>query len=206
MKTISSRLRSIVTFCSLALLISANLSHGQTIPDTNSHVRLMRNVDGSTTQFRRDLNNTTLEKSTFVEKQNGEKVIRTKTLYIRDKKGRLRNGVIEDGQRVKLYKIRYGYDPSTGKLIAENMYDARVIRRNDPSNPNKETPVRALRYSYNAQGQRSKPVVYVGVAGKTAQELKKWLKENKFEKGTFPDVDPFAPRTANPNARPKTIR
>lgn len=188
--------------CSLALITSASISCGQkkTTTDANSHVRLMKNVDGSTTQFKRDLNNTTLEKSTYVEKENGEKIIRTRTTYVRDKQGRLRSGIIEDGQRIKLYKIRYGYDPRTGRLIAENMFDAKQIRRNDPTDPRKETPVRALRYSYDAQGQRSKPIVYVGVKGRTAEELNKWLKKNKFEKGTFPDVDPFAPKTINPNA------
>ncbi|MGJ8656693.1 MAG: hypothetical protein ACSHX6_09590 [Akkermansiaceae bacterium] len=201
MKIISSCLKPIVTICSLALLSSTAISSAQKkVSDANSHVRLMKNADGSTTQFKRDLNNTTLEKSTFVEKQNGEKIIRTRTTYTRDKQGRLRSGVIEDGQRIKLYKLRYGYDPRTGRLIAENMYDARTVRRNDPANPTKETPVRALRYSYTAQGERSKPIVYVGVSGRTAEELQKWLKENKFEKGTFPDVDPFAPKTANPNA------
>lgn len=206
MKMFRSCLNSIITICSLTLLSSSPISNAQQkkVTDANSHVRLMKNVDGSTTQFKRDLYNTTLEKSTFIEKQNGEKIIRTRTTYVRDKQGRLRSGIIEDGQRIKLYKLRYGYDPKTGRLIAENMFDARTIRRNDANDPSKETPVRALRYSYDAQGQRSKPIVYVGVVGKTAQELQKWLKKNKFEKGTFPDVDPFAPKTANPNARPKS--
>lgn len=206
MKNTKMRNRSVITACSLALFAlfaTASISDGQrkTTTDANSHVRLMKNSDGSTTQFKRDINNTTLEKSTYVEKENGEKIIRTRTTYVRDKQGRLRSGIIEDGQRIKLYKLRYGYEPRTGRLIAENMYDAKVIRRNDPNNPKKETPVRALRYSYDAQGQRSKPVVYVGVKGKTAEELKEWLKKNKFEKGTLPDVDPFAPKTINPNAR-----
>jgi hypothetical protein len=202
MKVTSISLKPLITLCTLALLTSAGISSAQKkiVPEANAHVRLMKNSDGSTTQFKRDINNTTLEKSTFIEKQNGEKIIRTRTTYVRDKQGRLRSGVIEDGQRIKLYKLRYGYDPQTGRLIAENMFDARTIRRNDPKDPRKETPVRALRYSYDAQGQRSRPSVYVGVAGRTAEELQKWLKENKFEKGTLPDVDPFAPKTINPNA------
>lgn len=202
MKIIRFCLNPIIATCSLALLTTTSITSAEKmVSDANSHVRLMKNADGSTTQFKRDLTNTTLEKSTFVEKQNGEKIIRTRTTYVRDKQGRLRSGVIEDGQRIKLYKLRYGYDSRTGRLIAENMYDARTVRRNDPRDPKKETPVRALRYSYDAQGQRSKPIVYVGVTGRTAEELKKWLKANKFEKGTLPDVDPFAPKTANPNAR-----
>jgi hypothetical protein len=201
MKVNSITTKLLFTLCTLALLSNVGSCDAEKrTTDASSHVRLMKNSDGSTTQFKRDLNNTTLEKSTFVEKQNGEKIIRTKTTYVRDKQGRLRNGIIEDGQRVKLYKLRYGYDPKTGRLIAENMFDARTIRRNDPKDPSKETPVRALRYSYDAQGQRSRPSVYTNVKGKTAEELKQWLKENKFEGGTFPDVDPFSPKTINPNA------
>lgn len=197
-----AQLKPILTLCMFALVTCNTLSDTQKVTrETNAHVRLMKNSDGSTTEFKRDINNTTLEKSTYIEKENGEKIIRAKTIYTRDKQGRLRSGIIEDGQRIKLYTLRYGYDPETGRLIAENMFDARTVRRNDPKDPTLETPVRALRYSYDAQGQRSMPVVYVGVAGKTAEELQTWLKENKFEKGTFPDVDPFSPKTINPNAK-----
>jgi hypothetical protein len=193
---------TLLTICSLALISSNALSDPQKITsETNAHVRLMKNSDGSTTEFKRDINNTTLEKNTYREDARGEKVIISKTVYERDKQGRLRNGFIEDGQRVKLYTLRYGYDPETGRLIAENMFDARTIRRNDPKDPKKETPVRALRYSYDAQGIRSAPSVYSGLSGRSAEELQDWLKKNKFEKGTIPDVDPFSPTTINPNAR-----
>ena len=174
----------------------------QTIPDEGAHVRILKNSDGSSTQFKRDHTNTRLEQSSFKEKENGEKIIRTRTVYRRDLNGRLRSGIIEDGQKNKLYRIKYGYDKNTGRLIAENMYDMRVTRRNDPTDPNKETPVRALRYSYTAQGQRSKPVVYVGVKGKTAEELKKWINKNGYQNGTQPIDDPFRNQTVNPNAKP----
>lgn len=194
--------KPLIALCCISILSSACFSLAEKrTSNTDSHVRLMKNSDGSTTEFKRDINNTTLEKSTYVEKANGEKVIRSKTIYTRDKQGRLRSGIIEDGQRAKLYTLRYGYDANTGRLIAENMFDARTIRRNDPKDPTLETPVRALRYSYDAQGQRSAPSVYTGVAGKTAQELQDWLKVNKFEKGTLPDVDPFSPTSINPNAK-----
>lgn len=137
-----------------------------------------------------------------MEKANGEKIVRTRTVYRRDLNGRLRSGIIEDGKKNILYRIIYGYDKNTGFLIAENMFDARVIRKNDPIDPNKETPVRALRYSYNAQGQRSKPIVYVGVKGKTAKELQKWIEKNNYQEGTMPIDDPFRNNTVNPNARP----
>lgn len=174
----------------------------QQIPEEGPHVRIMKNSDGSSTQFKRDHTNTRLEQSSFMEKANGEKIVRTRTVYRRDLNGRLRSGIIEDGKKNILYRIIYGYDKNTGFLIAENMFDARVIRKNDPIDPNKETPVRALRYSYNAQGQRSKPIVYVGVKGKTAKELQKWIEKNNYQEGTMPIDDPFRNNTVNPNARP----
>lgn len=191
-------------------LITVGLSQSafsQAIPEEGSHVRIMRNSDGSSTQFKRDHTNTRLEQTSFSEKPNGEKVTRTRTVYRRDLNGRLRSGIIEDGQKNKLYRIIYGYDKNNGLLIAENMYDARIIRKNDPTDPTKETPVRALRYSYNAQGQRSKPIVYVGVQGRTAQELKQWLDKNGNNGSTLPVDDPFRnDKVVNPNAKPLRAR
>jgi len=188
-----------LNFFSAGTLLTAT---AQEIPDEGPHVRIMKNSDGSSTQFKRDHTNTRLEQSSFMEKANGEKIVRTRTVYRRDINGRLRSGIIEDGKKNKLYRIIYGYDKDTGRLIAENMYDARVTRRNDPKDLTKETPVRALRYSYNAQGQRSKPIVYVGVQGKTAQELQQWIEKNNYQDGTMPIDDPFRNNTVNPNARP----
>jgi len=192
----------------LTFLLSINIltagmilnATAQEIPAEGPHVRIMKNADGSSTQFKRDMTNRTLEQSSFMEKANGEKIVRTRTIYRRDDNGRLRSGIIEDGKKLKLYRIIYGYDKHTGKLIAENMYDARVVRKNDPRDPNKETPVRALRYSYNAQGQRSKPIVYVGVQGKTAAELKKWIEKNGYQNGTMPMDDPFREDGVTPSA------
>ena len=187
-----------------ALISTASLTVAQSgrIDEKGSHVRLVKNADGSTTQFKRDAANTKLEKSTFTEKKNGEKIIRTRTIYVRDVQSLLRSGIIEDGQRRKLYRIVYGYD-KLGRLVAENMFDARVIRRDDPKNPNKETPLRALRYPYDAQGMRGTPVVYSAAQGRSAEELKKWLEKNGYKDSTtLPDNDPFRRVPVNPNARP----
>ncbi len=167
----------------------ATVSTAQKLQE-GAHVRLMKNADGSTTEFKRDHLNTKLEQTSYIEKKNGEKIVRTRTVYRRDKAGLLRSGIIEDGQRIKLYRIIYGYD-KTMRLIAENMYDARQIRKNDPKSPDKETPVRALRYSYNPQGKRNRPIAFVSVKGRTAQELKAWIKANKFEDGVQKG-DPWA--------------
>ncbi len=162
--------------------------------------RLTKNRDGSTTEFKRNAKNTTLEKRTYIEKANGEQVTRTRTLYRRDKFGNLRSGAIYDGQNKKLFRVVYGYHQDTGRLIAENMYDARV-RRTSPNDPNKEEPVRATRYHYTAQGERSAPITFTSQAGKTSEELMGWLNRNKG-KGSDVDRDPFRRDPVNPNSKP----
>ena len=160
--------------------------------------RISRNRDGSTTEFKRDAGNTTLEKRTYIEKANGEQVTRTRTLYRRDKFGNLRSGAIYDGQNKKLFRVVYGYHQDTGRLIAENMYDARV-RRTNPKDPSKEEPVRATRYHYNAQGERSAPLTFTSQAGQTSEELMTWLDRNKPASDV--DRDPFKRVPVNPNAK-----
>lgn len=164
-------------------------------------VRIMRNRDGSVTEFSRNPANTVLEKRTYNEKANGEKVLRNRTLYRRDKWGNLRSGAIYDGQRVQLFRIVYGYEKGTGRLIAENMFDARVKRTN-PEDPTQEQVLRALRYSYDAQGRRSQPMIFTGPRGATSEQLMDWLKKNKLDRGTLPETDPFSDTPVNPNARP----
>jgi hypothetical protein len=161
--------------------------------------RISKNRDGSITEFTRDAGNTTLVKRTYSEKPNGEPVTRSRTLYRRDKFGNLRSGAIYDGQNKKLFRVVYGYHQDTGRLIAENMFDARV-RRTNPKDPSKEEPVRATRYHYNAQGERSAPLTFTSQAGKTSEELMGWLDRNK----PFSDVDrdPFKRTPVNPNSKP----
>lgn len=164
-------------------------------------VRISRNPDGSVTEFERNPENTVLEKRTYVEKRNGEKVLRNRTIYRRDKFGNLRSGQIYDGQRTQLFRIVYGYEKGTGRLIAENMFDARV-KRTSAENPSEETPVRALRYSYDAQGNRSKPMVFNGPPGQETESLLLWLKDQKLDRGTLPEVDPYRQEPVNPNSKP----
>lgn len=182
--------------CALPTIVSAQSK----MVKKGKLVRIMRNRDGSITEFSRNPQNTVLEKRTYIEKANGEKVLRNRTLYRRDKWGNLRSGQIFDGQRIQLFRIVYGYEKSTGRLIAENMYDARVKRTN-AQDPSKEQPLRALRYSYDAQGRRSQPMIFTAQPGKTSEELMRWLKENGRAGSTLPD-DPFSNTPVNPNARP----
>ena len=183
----------------LVIFASYSLPAQSKSTSKNKHLaRITRNRDGSVTEFKRDPGNTTLVKRTYVEKENGEQVTRSKTVYRRDKFGNLRSGIIYDGRNNKLFRIVYGYHADTGRLIAENMYDARV-KRTSPLDPNKEEPVRATRYSYDTRGNRSAPIVFTSQAGRTSDELMKWLDRNKPASDV--DNDPFKNKPVNPNAR-----
>ncbi|MEO1855787.1 MAG: hypothetical protein ABGY95_00270 [Rubritalea sp.] len=175
-------------------------AQGKSTSKSKHLARITKNRDGSTTEFKRDPGNTTLVKRTYVETANGEQVTRTRTIYRRDKFGNLRSGAIYDGKNTKLFRVVYGYHADSGRLIAENMYDARV-RRTNPKDPSKEEPVRATRYHYTAQGERSAPITFTSQAGRTSEELMGWLNRNK-DKGSDHDRDPFKRVPVNPNAKP----
>lgn len=191
-----------ILFCVLGLTFCASdllPAQGKSVSNSKHLARITRNRDGSTTEFKRDPGNTTLIKRTYVEKENGEQVTRSRTVYRRDKFGNLRSGVVYDGRNQKLFRIVYGYHADTGRLIAENMYDARV-KRTSPIDPTREEPVRATRYYYNAQGQRSAPITFTSQAGKTSEELMNWLDRNKPASDV--DRDPFRKAPINPNSTP----
>jgi hypothetical protein len=75
------------------------------------------------------------------------------------------------------------------------MFDARVVRR-DP-NTGKEMPVQKIRYVYDAQGNRSAPIIYNLLPGKTFEEVF-GVKSSALE------TNPFKEKAAptNPKARP----
>lgn len=183
-------------FIAISTLLTASASN----KDEEKMVRVVRNRDGSISEFERNPQNTVLEKRTYNEKPNGEKTIHCRTIYRRDTYGNLRSGAIFDGQRKQLYRIVYGYHKNSGLLIAENMFDVRV-KRTDPKDPSKEIPLRAVRYFYDAQGRRSKPQIFTSAHGKDAEELLRWLDRNKMGESTIDD-DPYRHVPVNPNAKP----
>ena len=163
-------------------------------PQSTSHnVRMMRNEDGSFTEFSKSSDERIITRKNYSDsnKKNGERVLRMSIIYRKDVFGKLRSGRIYDGTGKILYRVVYGYHKSTGKLVAENMYDARVKRTKVVTDPatgqpkEMEMPVRKLFHRYDAQGRRAKPIVFCLPAGKRAEEL-------FGPKGsTYLDNDPF---------------
>ena len=155
------------------------------------NVRVMRHEDGAQTRFTRTPDNRTLTKKKF--SANG--VLVMVTVYRMDANENPIGCRISDGQGNLLFKVSYGYRKSDGQLVEERMFDARVVRK-DP-NTGKEMPIQRICYVYDAQGNRSAPIVYNLLPGKTFEEVF-GLKSSALETNPFRDNSGLA----NPNARP----
>lgn len=155
------------------------------------NVRVMRHDDGSRTHFTRTPDNRTLTKRKF--SANG--VLTMLTVYRMDANGNPIGCRISDGQGSLLFKVSYGYRKSDGQLVEERMFDARTIRR-DP-NTGKEMPIQRICYVYDAQGNRSAPIVFNLLPGKKFEEI-------FGDKASALDHNPFQENggPVNPNARP----
>jgi len=157
------------------------------------NVRVMRHEDGSRTMFTRTPDNRTLTKKKF----SGNGVLTMLTIYRMDANGNPIGCKIYDGQNQLLFKVSYGYRKADGQLVEERMFDARVVRK-DPNN-NMEMPVQRICYVYDAQGNRSAPIVYNLLPGKTFEQVF-GVKSSALETNPFKDAVPGAP--VNPNAKP----
>jgi hypothetical protein len=155
------------------------------------NVRVMRHDDGSRTHFTRTPDNRTLTKRKF--SANG--VLTMLTVYRMDSNANPIGCRISDGANNLLFKVSYGYRKSDGQLVEERMFDARVTRR-DP-NTGKEMPVQRICYVYDDQGNRSAPIVFNILPGKTFEEVF-GVKSSALETNPFKEKE----STVNPKARP----
>ncbi|MBT8036153.1 MAG: hypothetical protein KJO21_01295 [Verrucomicrobiae bacterium] len=197
---------TLAAFIMVASPIQAQASSDVNKSNANANVRIMKNQDGSYTEFRRSSDERVIERRTYGDRAggSGDRVLRMSVIYRKDVYGKLRSGRVHDGSGKVLYRVVYGYRKSDGKLAAEDMFDARVKRTKAFQNPQtkkweeKEVPVRRLYHRYDAQGRPSKPIVFCAPAGKTAEKL------FGKDKGSYEGADPWANdhRTINPNARP----
>ena len=157
------------------------------------NVRVMRHEDGSQTRFTRTPDNRTLTKKKF--SANG--VLTMLTVYRMDESGNPIGCKIFDGQNQLVFKVSYGYRKSDGQLVEERMFDARVTRR-DP-NTGREMPVQTVKYVYDAKGNRSAPIIYNLLPGKTFEQVF-GLKSSALETNPFKESVPGGP--VNPSAKP----
>jgi len=157
------------------------------------NVRVMRHDDGSRTLFTRTPDNRSLTK----KKMNANGVLVMMTNYRMDSNSYPVSCKIYDGANNLLFKVSYGYRKSDGQLVEERMFDARN-KRLDPGTGT-EMPVQRVCYVYDAQGNRSAPIVYNLLPGKTFEEVF-GVKSSALDVNPFKEDSGKAP--ANPNARP----
>lgn len=145
------------------------------------NVRVLRHNDGGLTRFVRSSDSRTLSKT----RRNANGVTIMRTIYRMDENENPLGCKIYDGLNTLLYKVSYGYRKSDGQLVEERMFDARVVRK-DP-NTGKEMPVQIVKYVYDGQGNRSVPIVYNLLPGKTFEEVfgvkSSHLETNPFHEG-----------------------
>ena len=157
------------------------------------HVRIKKNdQDGSHVVFERSPDDRRLVKTT--KNQNGE--VKMRATYTRNEKGFLTFGQIHDGQGTLIYRVQYGYDRATGRLIAEQMFDARVRNyyplpiKDEETGARVEMPVRRVYYFYDAEGNQSKAISLVPRDGATAEEAFRKTKKPLDLYGEEPGFDP----------------
>jgi hypothetical protein len=172
-------IRKVLTVLFFGSLVAGAAPKGkpnETVEGPN--VRVLHHDDGSQTRFERSADNMTL--ASFMRRGG---VLLLKTVYRMDKHTNPISCKIFDGSDTELFRIRYGYRKSDGQLVAEEMYDSRVVRR-DPKT-GLEMPVRSIRYFYDEKtGKRSAPIVITTQQGKAAEEI--------FTPGKV-KIEPFVP-------------
>ena len=186
---ISNPLLAVLSALCLCLQVQGNELEAVDGPN----VRVMRHDDGSRTLFTRTPDNRSLTKKKF----NANGVLVMMTNYRMDSNRNPVSCKIYDGANNLLYKVSYGYRKSDGQLVEERMFDART-KRLDP-NTGVEMPVQRVCYVYDAQGNRSAPIVYNLLPGKTFEEVF-GVKSSALDANPFKEDAGKAP--ANPNARP----
>ncbi|MCW1885753.1 hypothetical protein OKA04_13515 [Luteolibacter flavescens] len=185
-------LKTLVAIAALSCGIASAAVPGLEVQGPYASVKT--NKDGSREFFERTRDMTVITKKTV--SPEGRPVL--KTVYRLSPEGNPLTCDIFDGKGVRLFKSRYGYDPKPGltygKLIEEQMFDARV-KRTGPAG--KEIPVRRFIYTYDALGNRNAPIAITLRPGKYADEV---FGPSALEFDPFDGQKP-APK-ANPNAKP----
>lgn len=136
--------------------------------EVSHNVRIMRHRDGTNTEYRRSNDEKTLVKRRLSNVKGGRNSIISTTIYRMDSRGNPITCKIFDGKENLLYKVAYGYHRATGRLVAEDMFDARKPKTDERG---KEIPVRRMYWFYDGTGSVSKAFSFVFREGGYAEEL-----------------------------------
>jgi hypothetical protein len=187
----------IPSFLAGALLLAATaIAEVPGLEVQGPYASVKTNKDGTREYFSRTRDMRSITKQT----KGADGTLRLTTVYRLSPQGNPLTCDIYDGKGTRLFKSRYGYDPKPGltygKLVEEQMFDARV-KRTDESG--REIPVRRFLYTYDAQGNRNAPISITIVPGKTAEEV---FGPSALEFDPFDGRKPDPSEQANPRAKP----
>lgn len=132
-----------------------------------SSSRTVKHEDGSYSIFEKSGDNKSMLKRTF----NARSIVISITEYRRGNYGELRSCLIYDGRKNELFYVRYGYN-MLAQLVEEQMFDTKT-----------KGLVRRFLYTYDAMGNRSKPICITLVKNHANQQN---------AGPTAPEHDPFA--------------
>lgn len=158
--------------------------------EVDHNVRIMRHRDGTNTEYYRSNDEKTLVKKRQGTR-GGRNSILTTTVYRMDAKGNPLSCKIFDGKENLLYTVKYGYHRKTGRLVAEDMFDARVPQINPDTG--KEIPVRRMYWFYDGAGSVTQAFSFVWRSGNYAEEE---FNDHKELEPTFPSDNPFRTKSA----------
>lgn len=133
-----------------------------------SSSRTVKHDDGSQSYFEKTGDGRGMKKTTY----NSNGILVSVTLYTRGKHRQLISCLIFDGKKNELFNVSYGYNKHV-ELVEERMFDSKTHEL-----------VRRFLYTYDAMGNRSKPVCITLV--------KNNKKVEEYGKETAPEKDPFA--------------
>jgi len=193
-------MKKILTCVALALLtLPLQCKDNDLWEAKGPHVRIKRNnFDGSHVVFKRTPDDKKLVKTTKDKNNN----VTMTAVYFRNDRGFLTAGRIYDGQGVPLFRVRYGYDKTTGYLVAEDMFDSRAkFERPTADGKMKEMPVRRIYYWYDEDGNQSKAISLVAKKGKMANEVfpdKVQKEADLYNEEAFDPSKSFRPDRDNP--------
>lgn len=187
----------IPSFLAGALLLAATaIAEVPGLEVQGPYASVKTNKDGTREYFSRTRDMRSITKQT----KGADGTLRLTTVYRLSPQGNPLTCDIYDGKGTRLFKSRYGYDPKPGltygKLVEEQMFDARV-KRTDESG--REIPVRRFLYTYDAQGNRNAPISITIIPGKTAEEV---FGPSALEFDPFDGSKPDPSEQANPRAKP----
>jgi hypothetical protein len=185
----------ILALCSLFTPSAYSQVEKEVWEEVSHNVRVMRHRDGTDTAYHRSNDEKTLIKKRISDVKGGRNSILTTTVYRMDERGNPLSCKIFDGKENLLFKVRYGYHRETGRLVAEDMFDARAPKEDPESG--EEIPIRRMYWFYDGAGNVSKAYSFVFREGEYAEDA---FDDPQKMPSTFPSDNPFSDTDAGPNA------